>query len=153
MEEEVCLLSYYRFWRYCLIAVSVFIIVFGLIMALFNSTIVFAFFNAQINPVFWGSNPVPSPALAFQAWVYGAWGATVMGWGIAMLFIGWFPFGQQERWAWYCVLVSVTFWYLLDTGISLWFGVTINAILNTTILILVIVPLVFTWKDMKSSNR
>ncbi len=142
-------MSYYRFWRYWLLVVSVFIIAFGTVMALLNSTIVFAFFNAQINPVFWGPNPVPPPAQAFQAWVYGAWGATVMGWGITMFFIAWFPFERKERWAWYCVIISVSFWFLLDTGISLWFGVVINAILNTTILILVLIPLIFTWKKMK----
>jgi hypothetical protein len=141
-------MPYYRIWRYWLLVVSVFIITFGLLMALLNSTIVFAFFNAQINPVFWGPNPIALPAQAFQAWVYGAWGATVMGWGITMYFIAWFPFGRRERWAWTCVVVSVSFWYLLDTGISLWFGVTINALLNTTILILVLIPLVFTYKAM-----
>jgi hypothetical protein len=145
-------MSYYRFWRYWLLAVSVFVIVFGLVMALLNSTIVFVFLTAQINPVFWGLNPVPQSAQAFQAWVYGAWGATVMGWGITMLFIAWFPFEQRERWAWICVLVSVLFWYLLDTGISLWFGVTINALLNTTILILVLIPLVLTYKAMISGK-
>ena len=143
-------MSYYRIWRFWLLAVSIFIIAFGTIMALFNATVVFAFFNDQINPVFWGLNPVPSPAQAFQAWVYGAWGATVMGWGVTMLFIAWFPFESRERWAWFCVLVSVIFWYLLDTGISFWFGVMINVVLNTTILILVIIPLVFTWNAMHS---
>ncbi len=138
-------MSYYRLWRYWLLFVSVFIIAFGSIMSVLNTTVVFAFFNVQINPVFWGSNPVPSPAVAFQAWVYGAWGATVMGWGITMLFIAWFPFAQREQWAWYCVLVSIICWYLLDTGLSFWFGVMINVILNTMILILVIIPLVFTW--------
>ena len=137
-----------KFWRYWLIFVSLFIIVFGLVMSLFNTTIVFAFFNSQINPAFWGINPVPGPAQAFQAWVYGAWGATVMGWGITMFFIAYFPFRRNERWAWNCVLVSVLFWYLLDTGISWWFGVIINVIFNTGILVLVVIPLLFTRKQM-----
>jgi hypothetical protein len=141
-------MSYFRLWHYWLLAVSIFIILFGTIMALLNSTIVFVFFNAQINPVFWGANPVPSPAQTFQAWVYGAWGATVMGWGTTMFFIAYFPFRSRERWAWYCVLVSVLLWYLLDTGISWWFRVVINVLLNTTILVLVLIPLLFTWKGM-----
>lgn len=79
-------------------------------------------------------------------------GATVMGWGITMFFIAFFPLRNRERWAWYSVLVSVLFWFVLDTGISLWFGVSINAILNTAILILVLIPLIFTWKEMKPMN-
>ncbi|MFX1508790.1 MAG: hypothetical protein ACFFBR_00655 [Promethearchaeota archaeon] len=124
---------------------SIFIIIFGSVMALLNTIIIFVFFNAQINPVFWGSNPVPAPTQAFQAWIYGAWGATVMGWGITMLFIAWFAFGQKQQWAWYCVFVSVILWVLLETGISLWFGVIIKVVLNSSILILMIIPLVFTW--------
>lgn len=145
-------MAFYRIWHYWLIAVSIFITIFGAVMALLNTTVVFVFFNAQINPVFWGSSPVPAPAQAFQAWVYGAWGATVMGWGITMLFIAWFAFRQKQHWAWYCVLVSVILWYLLDTGISFWFGVMINVVLNTTILILVIIPLIFTWSTIRSTH-
>jgi hypothetical protein len=134
-----------RLWRYWLLVVSIFIIVFGTVMALFNSTIVFMFFNAQINPVFWGGSSVPAPAQAFQAWVYGAWGATVMGWGVSMFFIAYYPFREPERWTWNTVFFSVIFWYILDTGISWIFGVFINVLLNTTILILVLIPLVFTF--------
>ncbi|MFX1299624.1 MAG: hypothetical protein ACFFAL_03120 [Promethearchaeota archaeon] len=141
-------MSYFRFWRNWLLGVSVFITAFGLFMALLNHTILFSFFNTQINPAFWGSIPVAAPAQAFQTWIYGAWGATVMGWGITMIFIAYYPFGQQERWAWKAVLVSVLSWYIIDTTISWLFAVIINVIFNTTILMLVIIPLLLTWQEM-----
>ena len=134
-----------RLWRCWLLVVSVFITIFGTVMATFNSTVVFAFFNAQINPAFWGGSSVPAPAQAFQAWVYGAWGATVMGWGVTMFFIAYYPFKQQEQWAWNAVFVSVLMWFTLDTAISWVYGVLINVLLNTTILILVLIPLLFTF--------
>lgn len=143
-------MSYFRFWRNWLLGVSVFITTFGLFMALLNHTILFSFFNTQINPAFWGSIPVPAPAQAFQTWIYGAWGATVMGWGITMIFIAYYPFGQQERWAWKAVLVSVLSWYIIDTTISWLFAVIINVIFNTTILMLVIIPLLLTWQEMSN---
>ena len=143
-------MSYFRIWRYWLLGVSVFITAFGLFMALLNHTILFSLFNTQINPTFWGSTPVPAPAQAFQAWIYGAWGATVMGWGITMIFIAYYPYGQQERWAWKAVLVSVLSWYIIDTTISWLFAVIINVIFNTTILILVIIPLLFTLQEMSN---
>ena len=143
-------MSYFRFWRYWLLGVSVFITAFGLFMALLNHTILFSFFNTQINPAFWGSTPVPAPAQAFQTWIYGAWGATVMGWGITMIFIAYYPFNQQERWAWKTVFVSVTSWYIIDTTISWLFAVFINVIFNTAILILVIIPLFLTWQEMSN---
>jgi hypothetical protein len=132
-------------WRYWLLVVSVFITVFGTVMATLNSTIVFGFFNAQINPAFWGGSAVPAPAQAFQAWVYGAWGATVMGWGVTMFFIAYYPFKHQEKWAWNAVFVSVLMWFTLDTAISWVYGVIVNVLLNTTILILVLIPLLFTF--------
>lgn len=138
----------YKFWRYWLLLVSIFITVFGFVMALFNTTIVFAFFNDQINPVFWSTSSVPSQAQAFQAWVYGAWGSTVFGWGVTMFFIALYPFTRRERWAWHCVFVSVVLWFILDTGISWWFGVMVNVMLNITILVLVLIPLIGTWQKM-----
>jgi hypothetical protein len=143
-------MEWYRFWRFWLIAVAVFIIVFGFIMALFNATVVFAFFNQQINPVFWGSTPLPASTQAFQSWVYGAWGSTVMGWGITLLFLAWYPFARQERWAWNSIFIGLLLWFILDTGISWWFQVFINVLLNTTIFVLVIIPLLLTWKDQKT---
>ncbi|MFW9983573.1 MAG: hypothetical protein ACFFCB_02460 [Candidatus Odinarchaeota archaeon] len=143
-------MSYFRFWRYWLLGVSVFITAFGMFMAFLNHTLIFSFFNTQINPAFWGATPVPASAQAFQAWIYGAWGATVMGWGITMIFIAYYPFSQQERWAWKAVLVSVTSWYIIDTTISWLFTIIINVIFNTTILILVIIPLLLTWQEMSN---
>lgn len=138
-----------RLWRYWLLVVSGFIIVFGTVMATLNSTIVFLFFNAQINPAFWGGAPVPAPAQAFQAWVYGAWGATVMGWGITMFFIAYYAFPEPELWTWNAVFVSVLMWYTLDTAVSWVYAVFINVVLNTTILILVLIPLLFTFPKLK----
>ena len=140
----------FQFWRNWLFVVSIFITVFGLVMAFLNATIVFAFFNQQINPAFWGSGPVPLPAQAFQAWVYGAWGSTVAGWGITLSFIAYYPFSRQERWSWNAVVVGLLVWFSIDTTFSWIFFVIINVLLNTTIFFLTIIPLIFTWKHMTS---
>ena len=82
--------------------------------------------------------------MAFRSWVYGVWGATVAGWGILVAFIAMFPFKQRQRWAWNALLAAIGTWYLLDTGISLYFGVTFNALFNTLLLALAGLPLFMT---------
>jgi hypothetical protein len=62
-----------------------------------------------------------------------------------MVFIAYYPFKQQEQWAWNAVFVSVLMWFTLDTAFSWVYGVLINVLLNTTILILVLIPLLFTF--------
>jgi len=138
--------SVFFFWQSWLVGVGVLVTVFGLFMALLNNTPLFALFNHQIDPLFWEARAIPTPGLAFRSWVYGVWGATVVGWGILVIFIALYPFKQRERWAWNALLVAVGAWYLLDTGISLYFGVTFNAIFNTLLLALAGLPLFMTRK-------
>ncbi len=115
-------------------------------MALLSSTPLFDLFNDQIDPVFWGGRDLPTPALTFRTWVYGAWGATVAGWGLTLAFLAQHPFRRKERWARNALLVGLSLWYLLDTGFSLLFGVYFNALFNTLLILLAGLPLGVTWK-------
>jgi hypothetical protein len=59
------------FWQRWLFTTSLFIIAFGVMMALMNGMALFAPFNQGINPVFWGGQEPSAAAVAFQGWVYG----------------------------------------------------------------------------------
>jgi hypothetical protein len=132
------------FWQRWLVVLGVLITAFGIVMALFNATVAFRLFNDQIDPVFWGTRHIPPEAKAFRGWVYGAWGATVAGWGVFALSVALKPFGAREMWAWTCLTAGMLLWYILDTGISLAGGVVFNAAFNTLILILAAIPLAMT---------
>jgi len=135
------------FWQRWLFIVSWAIIIFGVFMAIFNQTALFAIFNNQIDPAFWDSGIVPDVAATrFQGWSYGVWGATVAGWGIFIAFIAHYPFKHREKWAWNCVVFGVIFWYILDTGISLVYAVSFNVLFNSILLIGISLPVVFTKK-------
>ncbi len=136
----------FSFWQRWLLIVGLVIAAFGLVMAFLNGTAVFELFNRQIDPVFWGDGATPETATRFRQWVYGAWGATVAGWGVFIAFIAHYPFGHKEKWSWNCLAVGLLLWYLVDTAISLYFEVYFNAIFNTLLLILVTLPLAFTRK-------
>ncbi len=135
------------FWQRWLFVLSLVIIAFGVLLALFSATPVFAIFHQLIDPVFFQHPDLGTQH--FQAWSYGLLGATMAGWGVFMAFIAHYPFRNKERWAWYCVAMGVLTWYVIDTSISLSFKVTFNAIFNTAVLILVALPLGFTWKEFR----
>ena len=135
----------FSFWQKWLFYVSILIIVFGLGMAFLNRTPIFyALFDRQINVAFWNASMLLDGVNEFQGWVYGVLGSTMAGWGIFFAFIAHFPFKQKERWAWNCMMIGLTVWYITDTAISLYYGVHFNAIFNTLIFVLVILPLLFT---------
>ena len=134
----------FSFWQRWLLVVDIGIVVFGIMMALLSGTPLFRSFNRQIDPAFWGANPVADEAQAFQKWIYGVWGATVAGWGVFLTFVARFPFGKKEKWAWQCLVVGLLVWFVLDTVISLNYQVYFNAAFNTALLILVAPPIAFT---------
>ncbi len=59
-----------------------------------------------------------------------------------------YPFRRRERWAWNGLLVGLLVWFLVDTLITLKYQVYFNVIFNVGLLVLILVPLVLTRKDM-----
>ena len=143
----------FSFWQRWLFVFSLVVVIFGLGMATLNRTPLFAIFDLQVNPVFWGTGVLPAGVILFQGWIYGVLGATMAGWGVFLAFIARYPFRNRERCAWNALLIGLSLWYLTDTALSLHFGVVFNAIFNTAIFILAMLPLFFTRQDFLSSDR
>ncbi len=140
----------FTFWQRWLLALGLIIVAFGLGMAALNNTPLFDLLNRQVDPIFWGTQPLSQGALAFRGWTYGVLGATMAGWGVFIAFLAQSPFRRRERWAWNCTALGILVWYLPDTAISLASGVIFNAALNTGLLALVALPLFFTRKEFLS---
>jgi hypothetical protein len=142
-----------KFWDRWLLFVGWLLVVFGLLLGFLNQTQLFdVAFNRQINLVFW-PDEVPAESIeSFQAWIYGVLGFTVSGWGVFIVFLARYPFRKRERWARDCVIVGITLWYITDTSISLYFGVTFNAVFNTVLAGLVYAPLVATRGEFNSHS-
>ncbi len=135
------------FWQSWLLVVGILIAGFGILMALTAGTPLFDLFNRQINPAFWGGAAVDSTARQFQHWIYAVWGATIAGWGIVLVYIVHYPFFRKEAWAWECVAVGVVVWYILDTLLSVYYGVFFNVAFNSVLLVAAAMPLMFTRKE------
>jgi hypothetical protein len=134
-------MNQYRIWVNWLIILGCILVLFGILMALFNNTAFFAIFNQGIDPVFWGDQTQDPASISFRTWVYGAWGATIAGWGISMLFLVYRALNNGERWAWYALCGGLLVWYLFDTGISAYYRVWFNVVFNTLIAVLFALPL------------
>ncbi|MBU1275329.1 MAG: hypothetical protein KJ720_08115 [Proteobacteria bacterium] len=140
----------FALWRWWLVVASLAICGFGLAMSVASTSSPFDQIMGRIDAQFWGQSGPPPEAAAFQRWVYGAWGATVAGWGLMMAFLAWVPLGRGEPWARNALAVSLALWFVLDTFYSLYFGVWINVLLNLTLFVAMGLPLLFIWRRMGS---
>jgi len=69
------------------------------------------------------------------------------GWGLCIAFIAANAFATRQAWAWWSIAASLALLYPLDTGRSLYHRVRANAFLNTVVLVLVTLPLAFTFGE------
>jgi hypothetical protein len=140
----------FSFWQKWLLVAGGGITFFGITMALVSGTPLFDLFNRQIDPAFWGTNAVDDIARQFQQWIYGVWGATIAGWGIFLTYMARYPFNKKERWAWSCIAYGLLVWFVLDTWLSFFYKVYFNVAFNTGLLVLVMLPVMFTRKDFSA---
>jgi hypothetical protein len=134
----------FNFWQKWLFGVAFVIVIFGLALAFFNDTTLFAFFDQNINPVFWQGQIPPQAFITFKQWNYAVLGATMAGWGVCIAFMTVYPFRKRERWVWNALVSAVLLWFVVDTFFSVRFGVIFNALFNVLVLIAVALPLLFT---------
>ena len=122
------------------------IVVFGVALALLYSTPLFDIFRTQIDPVFWAAGELTGGTLLFQQWIYGVLGATMAGWGVSIAFIAAVPFKRREKWAWNCLALAVSLWFVIDTFLSWRFGALFNVVFNVLIFLAAMLPLLFSSK-------
>lgn len=139
----------FNFWLRWLKIVGFLLVLFGIFMGLFNASPFFALFNDNIDPVFWGGDPLVRGTQDFRTWVYGAWGATIAGWGVSLLFLIYNAYEKRARWAWFAIALGLGIWYVLDTGVSIIFRVHFNVVFNSLILLAVVIPLAGTYQQMR----
>jgi hypothetical protein len=140
-------MSGFDFWRRWLALVSWALVVFGLGLALFNQAPLFdLMFNDRINPAFWRGGTITPEAKGFQQWIYGVLGAVLAGWAVLMALLVKHAFSLKERWVWRSLALGIGVWFVVDSVLSLYFGVAFNALINLLLLLALGVPLVATRK-------
>ena len=132
-----------------LLALGVIIVVFGVTLAFLYATPLFDIFRTQIDPVFWDAGELTGGTILFQQWIYGVLGATMAGWGVCIAFIAAVPFTRREKWAWNCLVIAVSLWFVIDTFLSWRFGALFNVVFNVLIFLAAMMPLLLSRRDFK----
>jgi hypothetical protein len=141
------------FWRLWLTAVSIGMVVFGLVMVLFIQSKPLTSLTRLIDLAFWPTGDASASVAQFQTWAYAAWGATVAGFGVLTTFVAMKAFAKGEKWGRNALLAGLTTWYVLDTLASALSAVWPNVLLNTVIALLVAPPLIATWNVFEGPNK
>ena len=133
------------FWWKWLIAATVLVLAFGLAMVVIPEPIsrLFALILSSSQIV----NSLGESARAYHLLFQGVLGATMFGWGMALLLVVTGPFRRGSREGWTIIAVSMAAWFIPDTSFSLWTGFWMNAVLNAVFLVLFAIPLAATYRS------
>ena len=92
-------------------------------------------------------NPIPEAADQHHRFSIGLMGAVTLGWGLTFLaaFKAAFQLeGQAANQVWRALTMGAIVWYVIDNSISIHTGIWMNAVSNTVLMILFIIPI---WKS------
>ena len=136
-------------WINWLLAVSVGVVAFGLVLVLLPSLTrqgfsLLVYASPERIDAF-GQEPVRYIALA-----HAVLGGVMVGWGAALFYITRTLLASGSRIAWNLVALSVVAWFIPDTSYSLLSGYWQNALLNTVFLVLFAVPLLATRAKLRN---
>jgi hypothetical protein len=116
--------------RKLLLGVLVVMVLFGLAMTVLDNRVVPGPLHGAINASLWGTTELPADAVVYHRFVHAVLGATIAAWSLTLAFVVHHALAARHPWAWWCVLASVTLWFVPDTAASLWYGVWPNALFN-----------------------
>jgi hypothetical protein len=130
-------------WINWLLAVSVRVVAFGLVLVLLPSLArqgfsLLVYASPERIDAF-GEEPVRYISLA-----HAVLGGVMVGWGVALFYVTRTLLARGSRIAWNLIALSVLAWFIPDTSYSLLSGYWQNALLNTVFLVLFVIPLLAT---------
>jgi len=106
------------------------IVVFGGLMALFNTSLLAPLLGGIIDQVFWPSEKISEGTALFRHWIVSLLGAMMVAWGMALWGISRHAFAERKIWAWNTIMISTLGWFVIDESFSLSCRVWVNAIGN-----------------------
>lgn len=141
-------------WLNWLLIVCLLLIVFGLALVFLpdamQNVIGVNFYNWPLPED--GYSQISTIERNYHMFLYGITGGMLVGWGVLLTFVANGPLKYGSRWAWGAMVICLAIWYVLDTGISLATGFSINAIFNSMIAVSFAVPLLALRPHLKEST-
>ncbi len=104
-------------------------------------------FSSDITFFSWLNHLLPDQGITPGFW------RIILYYGIASFLLGVFlfytaiiPFKKVEKWSWLAIFISVMIWFTIGAAISIMYLIYIDLIFYSAILILTLLPLLFTQK-------
>ena len=139
----------FEFWRKWLLVVVVAVGLFGAIILIGGPVALPGPFGRGLYAPFSGRGMPPLTLNQFDSWIFGVLGATLIGWAVTMGYIVAGPFRRREPWAWRCLVISLTVWFIPDCIISIYHYNWTNTLFNSMALGAAMLPLVKTWRSFR----
>ncbi|MBI3896921.1 MAG: hypothetical protein HY308_01335 [Gammaproteobacteria bacterium] len=136
--------SFVFWWRW-LIVVTVGVLLLGIGMVL-APTLTLQSFGLLVFSSAQGITGFETTAVSYITLVHAVLGATLFGWGAALLIVLLGPFRRGSKEGWFMVAASLLAWFVPDTAFSLWSGFWQNAVLNSVFAIAFAIPLAATYR-------
>lgn len=132
----------FKFWQQWLVYANLIFVIFGLLVAFAGDSLLFYFHNAESEALFFQGQALEGELLHFKKWLFGIIGGTMAGFHLLAYYIVKHPFAQKEKWAYNSLLYALILWFLVDSGISIYYGAYHNVYLvNLVALIGIGLPL------------
>jgi len=142
--------SKFNFWQKWLTYANVLTIAVGLLVAFAGNSFFFDIHNDYTKEVFLNGNVFEPNILELKNWLFGIIGGTIVGFHILMVMISEHSFKRKEAWAYKAMWLGLLSWFLIDSGISIYYGAIHNVVLiNIVALVLIGIPLVMTRRAFK----
>ena len=140
----------FRFWQKWLTWANVMTLGVGLLVAFAGNSIFFEIHNGYTIEVFFQGQDFSAEVLNFKNWLFGIIGGTIVGFHLLMIFISEYAFKKKEKWAYWALWAGLLSWFVIDSGISVWYGAIHNLVLiNLVALVLIGLPLILTYRYFK----
>ncbi len=136
----------FEFFRIWLLVVGLGIVVGGAFFALAPDSLPMKGLNEIIRLRFWRAGE-SQDARELRRWLEGIIGGVMAGWGLMLAIIAAGPFSSRDIALWWALAAGTALWFVLDTGRSIAARVWSNVAINTGLLVLIAVPLIFTFAE------
>ncbi|MEM8525137.1 MAG: hypothetical protein AAGG68_10855 [Bacteroidota bacterium] len=138
----------FHFWQKWLTYANAMTVIVGLLVAFAGNSFFFDLHNHYTQEVFFQGADFSPEVLKLKNWLFGIIGGTIVGFHLLMILISENAFKRKEKWAYRAMWIGMLSWFLIDSGISFYYGAIHNIlIINLIALILIGLPLVMTRKE------
>jgi len=138
----------FTFWQKWLTWANAIAVIAGLVIAFFGNSTLFEIHNSASERIYFEGNEMTGGLLNFKNFLFGIIGGTIAGFHLLIIFISEYAFKKKEKWAYLAIWSAMLLWFLIDSGLSIYYGAIFNVLyINIGSMLLIILPLIFTMKD------